>query len=453
MKKVLTYWLFCLMCLPGVVSCGDSENVMTYDVSMAACIVSNVRLGNIPCVHKVKASDGSDSVIVVNVIGADYPMTIDHYAGRIFNADSLPYGTDVSKVAFTTLASSGTLAIRSLYQEGDTLFVATDSTDFRTPRLVTVYAYDGLASRKYNMEVRVHQEYGDSFVWEKACENVQAFQGASFTGVLSKGEDLFVYATKNEIPVLLRASLDNSADWTETALDKTITSPVVLGEKFFAVSQGELIVSNDGIVWTSVATAPTQVLSVSTVADFLVLLSKDGFYKSVDGTVWEKETVDEPQYLPSSNAAIVSMESRANASYWNVYAVGDAQGESVVWKHNVDLTGAETYDWNYYPDGYNNSNPCPTLTSRQLFCYDGALLQTGLLESGEMGFYCSHDEGRTWRQQHIPHLANVYGECVVAIDKQNWIWVISPEGALLRGRFKRLGWAKPQNIFKESSID
>jgi hypothetical protein len=128
-----------------------------------------------------KTDEGKDSLYVVTVTGRFYPMSIDHYSERIFNVDSLPYGCDAAKVTFTTLGASGTLAINSLSQQDvDTFFVATDSTDFSKPRKVTVYAYDGLASRTYNMEVRVHKEDGDSFVWERVCDEAALLQDASF---------------------------------------------------------------------------------------------------------------------------------------------------------------------------------------------------------------------------------------------------------------------------------
>jgi hypothetical protein len=121
-------------------------------------------------------------------------MSIDHYGGRIFNVDSLPYGCDAAKVTFATLASSGTLAINSLSQDVDTFFVATDSTDFRTPRRVTVYAPDGIAVRSYMLEVRVHQQEGDAFEWLPVgeCSEV-ATDGIRLTALMAHEGILYAY--------------------------------------------------------------------------------------------------------------------------------------------------------------------------------------------------------------------------------------------------------------------
>ena len=447
MKKFLTYYLLGLFCISSLVSC-DNEGAITYTVSDATCIVSNVTLGKIPCVIRLKTETGTDSTIVVNVVGADYPMTIDHYAGRIFNVDSLPYGTDVSKVSFYGLASSGTLGINSLYQEGDTLFVATDSTDFRQPRKVTVYAYDGLASRTYNMEVRVHKEDGDSFVWERVCDEAALLQNTSFTGAMVDSESLWVYANKAGAPVLLKAPLNDVSTWTELALNKEIVSPLVLNGTYYAISEGAVVTSVDGFNWEKMESAPANALSIVKVAESIVVATATGFYKSVDGGVWTVEEVDESKYLPTGNVAMVTKQLSADKSYIDVDAVGDAEVGAVVWKHNVDLMGYEEFVWNYYPNGYNNPNPCPTLAERQLFLYDGALLQTGKDELGTTRFYMSNDEGRTWKGQVIPDLKNVVGETIVAIDAKNWIWVVTANGELVRGRYKRMGWAEHQTIFK-----
>ena len=102
MKKYLLYILSCMVCLSWTASCSTDDFEMAGPAS-SACIVSAVTMGQIPAVVNLKQTDGTDSLVVINVVGANYPMTIDHFGGRIYNLDSLPYGADVSKVTFTTL--------------------------------------------------------------------------------------------------------------------------------------------------------------------------------------------------------------------------------------------------------------------------------------------------------------------------------------------------------------
>jgi hypothetical protein len=247
---------------------------------------------------------------------------------------------------------------------------------------------------------------------------------------------------------LLKAPLNDVSAWTEQALNKEIASPLVLNGTYYAISEGAVVTSVDGFNWEKMDSAPANALSIVKVAENIVVATTTGFYKSVDGGAWTVEEVDEPKYLPTGNVAMVIKQLLADKSYIDVYAVGDAEVGAVVWKHNVDLMGYEEFVWNYYPNGYNNPNPCPALAERQLFLYDGALLQTGKDEQGTTRFYMSNDEGRTWKSKVIPDLKNVMGETIVAIDAKNWIWVVTANGELVRGRYKRMGWAEYQTIFK-----
>ena len=60
----------------------------------------------------------------------------------------------------------------------------------------------------------------------------------------------------------------------------------------------------------------------------------------------------------------------------------------------------------------------------------------------------SYDNGRTWQQKEIPQLDGVNAPFVSTVAENNFVWVISEKGEVLKGRFKRLGWAKQEGIFK-----
>ena len=430
-----------MVCLSWTASCSTDDFEMAGPAS-SACIVSAVTMGQIPAVVNLKQTDGTDSLVVINVVGANYPMTIDHFGGRIYNLDSLPYGADVSKVTFTTLSCSGTLGIRSLYQEGDTLFVATDSTDFRNSRLVTVFAMDGVSSRSYNMEVRVHKEDGDAFVWRKVGENLSALQNIEFTGALATNDSIFAFGKSEGAPVVAKASLNDASLWETVALAHEVSAPVNFGEQYYALSQGELMVATDVANWEVVATAPKNILALTATPNALVVTTAEGFYTSADGVAWTAEVADEPQYMPTANVGMAYLTSKTDTSYIELFAIGDASGTPVVWKHNIDLQGGESFVWNYYPAMANNPYPCPELQGRQLFAYDKGLLQTGVDSNGELIFYLSRDGGRTWRNDAIPELDLHAGQVITLVDKAQFVWVLSSEGVACRGRYNRLGWTR-----------
>ena len=119
----------------------DTTNDTVMDVSRD-CIVSRVTVGTLNRTLQTVSSTGADSTYQVTVNGAMYPMFIDQLNNRIYNADSLPVGTDVTKVVFADFNVSGTASIKSLYTGKDTIFTAKDSTDFSQPRTLTVHSAD-----------------------------------------------------------------------------------------------------------------------------------------------------------------------------------------------------------------------------------------------------------------------------------------------------------------------
>ena len=434
-----------------IAACGSGDDYSVITVSPTTCVITSVELGKIPRVIYTKTAEGKDSIYVVTVTGQYYPMSIDHYSERIFNVDSLPYGCDAAKVTFTTLGSSGTLAINSLSQQDvDTFFVATDSTDFSKPRKVTVYAPNGVAKRTYEMEIRVHQEDGDKFVWHKQAEASDAMAGLELTAAYANEGTLFVYGMENGQPVALTALCSAPAEWTKSAMTVPVTAPTLYGGAFYAISNGALVQSNDGVVWESVATnlsSPLTALVAGSTA--LYAVAQDGFFTSADGVTWKQQEADEPEYLPTEICSAACLPSLTDNSFEDIIVVGSRNGSPVVWKLNVDKRGDYTYQWNYYPETSLNPYPCPELASRQVYAYDGGTLLMGGKQDGTSVVYLSRDNGRTWRSNEIPQLEGVSAPIVTAVDANHFIWVISQDGKVMKGRYNRLGWVNQDRVFTE----
>lgn len=434
-----------------IAACGGSDDYSVITVSPSTCVVTSVELGKIPRVIHTKTDEGKDSLYVVTVTGRFYPMSIDHYSERIFNVDSLPYGCDAAKVTFTTLGASGTLAINSLSQQDvDTFFVATDSTDFSKPRKVTVYAPNGVAKRTYEMEIRVHQEEGDKFVWHKQAEVSDALVGVDLTAAYVNEGSLFVYGMENGQPVVLTALCSAPTEWTKSASAVRVNAPTLYDGAFYAISDGALVQSNDGVVWANVATnlaTPMTALVAGSTA--LYAVTEGGFFTSTDGVNWAQQEADEPEYLPTEICSAACLPSLTDKFFEDIIVVGSRNGIPVVWKLNVDTKGDYTHKWNYYPETPLNPYPCPALATRQVYAYDGGTLLMGEKQDGTSVVYLSRDNGRTWKNNEIPQLEGVSAPIVTAVDASHFIWVISQDGKVMKGRYNRLGWVNQDRVFTE----
>jgi hypothetical protein len=100
-------------------------------------------------------------------------FSIDLVKAAIFNADSLPYGTDVSKL-IPVISSSDGLSVAELHvprpNKADTIYNyitnSTDSIDFSNgPVILHVVSLNGEVSRDYTINVNVHTVKTDSLAW------------------------------------------------------------------------------------------------------------------------------------------------------------------------------------------------------------------------------------------------------------------------------------------------
>ena len=143
MRKILALIAGFLATASLFTSCLETEDVV---LSGNAYIVS-FSINNIETEVPVKTADGKDTTLVETVYGDNYTFAIDHVAGEVYNVDSLPKGTDVTRVSVNMSVDGGYVYC---YQNGENkLFSTEDSVDFSTPVLFTVYPYNDEDGRSY----------------------------------------------------------------------------------------------------------------------------------------------------------------------------------------------------------------------------------------------------------------------------------------------------------------
>lgn len=101
-------------------------------------------------------------------------FSIDLVKGAIFNADSLPEGTNVTKLVpvITWLDGASIAELKvSRAQKGDTTYNylknSTDSIDFTNPVVLRMVSADGMVERNYTIKVNVHKVKSDSLAWNE----------------------------------------------------------------------------------------------------------------------------------------------------------------------------------------------------------------------------------------------------------------------------------------------
>jgi len=428
--------------------CGDDDETASQEAS-ADCIVTAATLGTLNRTIHTLDSHGNDSTYQVTVQGAYYPLSIDHVNGRIFNADSLPVGTNVERVAFSTFSTAGIASIRSLTSGADSTFTHTDSTDFRVLRHITVYARNGQGKRTYAVDIRVHKEEADSFRWQKACAANPDLAALAAPRLLTDGDRLLVFGTLAGNHVVLTADRNAPAAWTRTDLGRTGPEPATVvrtDDRFYALAGTQLMASADGTAWEAVATTLQPEALVAAGSDRLHALAGDKAYVSRDGKEWTEEAVDEPGLFPASGFAACHLPSPLDPQLENLLLTGLRDGQTAVWRMTTDLTGTEHFPWTLLPADATNPYSCPTVHDASLVAYDGMALLVGTQADGTCALYASRDLGRTWKNTllALPQLPGATA-CAAAADGEQFLWiVVSGTGEVWKGRYNRLGWADAQ---------
>lgn len=150
-----------------MMSCKEKENkdeVIIYTNSTTNALVTSFMLQ-----QNTNVLNNLDSVF----------FTIDPVKNRIYNADSLPVGTDVRKL-LTTITFNATVESAKFYltysENGqvkrDTITYSSssrDSLNFTGSAVLEVKAYDGEHTKRYDVFVNVHQVNPDTIVWPEGA--------------------------------------------------------------------------------------------------------------------------------------------------------------------------------------------------------------------------------------------------------------------------------------------
>ena len=401
-------------------------------------------------------SAGKDTSYVTTIAGSTYPLYIDQYRGLIYNPDSLPVGTYVDKVVFSSISSDG----YTTYQTeagNDTLYSSSDSLDFTNPRIFTCYSYSGIAKKRYVVSINVHQVNPELFVWNKEVEGNTQIAGISSQRAFYKNGKVYVFAVSSSTPLLLTASKDTPSSWTSSVLPLTDLDPSsiqLFNGTFYAIQNGKIVNSDDGISWKKSESTFTPSSFLATGSSYLFARKGNELYKSTDGIIWEKDSIEsKKEKLPDSNYSSVWMPMSFNSNFEYILLGGTNKTGNVEWKKIIDNKGDNTEPWNIYESDSDANYPYPSLNNTQMVKYDDKVFAMGTVNDTLSLFYLSSDGGRTWIPQKSPYLhpnAIKADNFSWVVDEDNYLWLICGEaGTVWRGRINRLGFKENQTSFTE----
>ena len=232
----------------------------------------------------------------------DNKLTGDSLVGEIFNADSLPVGSNTTKM-IAEIGLSDPKKV-TLYTASDTIeYTSTDSIDFSKPVLMEVLAQNGINKKFYEVKVNVHKQVPDSLHWELYVQDPLADAGRiqAQKAVVQGGEMYWMVRTASGVN-LYTAPASNLSAWSKHAVvlpqQADLSTLCSFANNLYLVSEsGALLRSSDGESW-GVAVESVKFKNLigeynqpNAAAQFIALTEEGGTYyfaKSTDAVTWSK---------------------------------------------------------------------------------------------------------------------------------------------------------------------
>lgn len=192
-------------------------------------------------------------------------FTIDLVNAKVFNADSLPYGTDVSRLVVNIGTMGSSVAELSIPRPGqndsivDYLKKSTDSIDFSNgPVKLHLVALDGVSQRDYTISVNVHKVKPDSLYWNKLSMNKLPTMSLNPKVQKTVAMKNMAVCISGVHPEYTLATIDNPSNffWARESLtfpfEPNINSLSATDNTLFILdNDGNLYSSTDGMVWSA----------------------------------------------------------------------------------------------------------------------------------------------------------------------------------------------------------
>ena len=407
--------------------------------------------------------------------GKHYKFSIDQLNRRIFNRDSLPVGSDtiIDRILIDSFDVTGWITSGS---PTDTLFIMTDSVNL-LPAMnkgnggmeFTIHAADGVTTRKYTLEVRVHLQDPDSLEWREMdpfSATAVAGKQKSVTLKNQSAEDLWIYTSNttayktSTAPNNIRweaiggINLPPDAKLTSIVNFKTTNTTSEKETLYIVTESNKVYRSENGIAWEEVTALGNNVKAIiATFPNVLTgIVEINGTYYfniSKDGINWEEVKKDNngeitldkvPDNFPIDD--IYTSNFLTTNGIVQTIAVGaprtSGEKQTLMWFSMYGNDWAEMSSTSY--DAY-----CPVMNNPFVMYYGGL-------------FYCFGDEfnaiyssiaGISWQKTERKFMLpkdfkDNTAPYSISIDENNFIWIIfggeNTENKVWRGRLNRLGF-------------
>lgn len=249
MKKFTTICLTAILAVFFLVQCNSTEDYTFYEDMPASVAVNKFAL--------------SADVDILSHLDTIY-FSIDLAEGKIFNADSLPYGTPVNKLVpkITMAQTASMMTLIDVDEDGneeshDYLSNPGDTIDFTQPVRLDVTSGNGLVIGHYTITINVHKVVSDSLVWDEAAKRTLPTTLTHVNNQRTTRTSAGIYCLTTDRTNYCMAFSDDPFADSWTCNDVTLPAGADIetfnstDDALFVLADGELYKSTDGgASWT-----------------------------------------------------------------------------------------------------------------------------------------------------------------------------------------------------------
>ena len=440
----------------------DDDTVTFYDDAA----ITSFALSSAKMTMHTTSSQGKDSTyVVVSTTVNSYNFIIDQLKGLIYNVDSLPVGTDPTKILCTyTTKNNSFAAIKSMTNDSLAYFSTSDSIDFSKPRTVTVFSSSGLGKKDYTISVNIHKEKTDTFKWRqypdcsfaKTAKDMKSFYlNGNIVLLASDGEKTSTYS--------LDAANGRQFINLNTTLATDAWKNALVNENILYVLDGKTLkkTTNGQQYDTIMDNAPIDRLIAASTKEIYGLDGNNNIMVSKDkGQTWNVDIMDsDSKYVPTDDISYIAIPFKYdnNSDYVllagnNATAAAYTDSTAFVWSKTIDKSIEDKENkWTYYNYDSNSKSPLKSLDGLTMVCHGNYILALGgkglgaCKETAHAAIYFSLDNGLTWHNNDTivyPYGFDKYNTAMaVCSDKDNYIWIVcNNTGQVWKGRMNEVAW-------------
>ena len=454
MKKYTYLTTLLTIILLTLTSCLESEGALEVKEYPYA-VLRSVSIDDIHTTYTIKKSDGSDSTAIKTVVGYNYPFAVDQEKNIAYNVDSLPVGTDITRVS-TNISCDG---IAYIYVDSLGDFksqVSTDSLDFTNPVRLLIMSTDKSYSREYQIRLNVHTIDPNQLYWNKLSATPDATSAELRLMAANGTLYLFGHDAEGNLSLATAAQTDASV-WTThittAPASLNLNSITLFNGKYYALAEGRLYKSTDGATWENLSCEKKLValFAASDKDNVMWAATADSLATTADPATGFTTVQPLSERFPLNNLSWTVAPLRTNMNINRYILIGDAPQQPQQPKLWGKLSNEKKWV-EYHPSSYQNKR-CPQLKSLTIIPYDSKLYAiggSGTVEGKEVEalstIFISRDNGLTWEaaKEGGPSLPEELSGTEVpfsaTVDRNGNIWLVTggSNGTVWRGRMNKL---------------